>query len=93
MGDAHTHFDCLAEFWIVDAGEYRRPVAERTAGLIKPASIASTPPVGDGHPNVGHFHVWNQRCRKFPPSRTILPALCHPAPGLPGPPSLMSASP
>jgi hypothetical protein len=21
MGDAHTHFDYLAEFWIVDAGE------------------------------------------------------------------------
>lgn len=54
LGDAHTHFDYLYVFQIVDAGEYRRPVAERTAGLIKPASIASTPPVGDGHPNVGH---------------------------------------
>jgi hypothetical protein len=56
MGDAHTltHFGYLYVFQIVDVGEYRRSVAERTAGLIKPASIAFIPPVGDGHPNVGH---------------------------------------
>jgi len=75
MRDARglTYFDYFSWFWIVDAGEYRRFVAGRTAGFLKPASLASTPPVGDGHFNVGHsmsgtsdVAISRVRARSFP---------------------------
>jgi hypothetical protein len=56
-GDARTltHFGFLYVFEIMDAGKYRRPVAGRTAGLIKLSEhLPPHPPVGDGHPNIGH---------------------------------------
>lgn len=56
MGDAHalTQFDYRPSFvWIEDAGKYRRPLAGRAAGLLKPRKRCVHPPVVDGHPNFG----------------------------------------